>query len=581
VPYRFGNPYTLALFVAAGVTFALAAAALRHRNERAGRAFSGFLVGIGLWSLGDAMRYAAPTEAAVMLWNRVGYLGIVVIPPTLLLFVLSYTGRERWFRPRRLGALVAVSVVAYAVVLTNPLHGLWFEVVSTSPGTAPPVLREDWGAAWYAWALYSYAVVVTVTYLMGREFLVASRSGTHRGQTGAILTGLLVASGVNALFVFEAVSFDPAPFVFTVTALCFAVAMFRYDLLTLLPVARDTVVQNMDSALLVLDDEDRLVDANRFARATFGLDETGALGAPIDRALSDHPAVRRRLTDGDGTGPVAVETGDAVRHYDVEVSTLTDALGATVGRVAVLTDITRRVEQQRRLRERSRDLEAANERLDGFASVVSHDLRNPLNVVVGRASAARRADDPEEHLAAIENAADRMTGMIDDLLALAQQGQTVGETEPVALDEAAEAAWAFTTTDAARLTCETSAVVRADPDRLEEALGNLFRNAVEHGSAGVAAEPDRTVADGAGDGDGVCVRVGALPDGFYVADDGPGIPDGERERVFETGYSTDPEGTGFGLNIVRTIVEAHGWRVEATESASGGARFEVTGVEFE
>jgi signal transduction histidine kinase len=75
--------------------------------------------------------------------------------------------------------------------------------------------------------------------------------------------------------------------------------------------------------------------------------------------------------------------------------------------------------------------------------------------------------------------------------------------------------------------------------------------------------------------------VGTFDDGFYVADDGPGVPEADRESVFESGYSTDREGTGLGLTIVQEIAEAHGWEVSVTDSESGGARFEITGVEFE
>jgi signal transduction histidine kinase len=571
--YRLGNPYTVALLVATAVMFGLAAVTLRYRKERAGRAFFGFLVGIGLWSLGDAMRYAASTESGVMLWNRVGYLGIVLIPPTLLLFVLTYTGRDRWFQGRYLAALAAVSAVVYAIVLTNPLHGLWFDVASLTPGTDPPVLQEAWGPAWYGWAVYSYVIVLTTTYLMTREFLVARRSGTHRGQTGMVLAGILVAAVVNALFIFDLVAFDPAPFVFTVTGICFAVAMFRYRLLNLLPIARDTVVENMDSGVLVLDDDDRLVDLNERASSMLDLDESTALGAPVTDALADQPAVRSCLIGDRFEEPVTVETDGGVRHYDLEASDLTDALDTYVGRVVVFTDITRRVDQQRRLRERTGELERTNERLDQFASVVSHDLRNPLSVVVGRVELARQDDDVTEHLDEIAEAADRMDAMVEELLTLARQGRTVGEREPVRLDEAVEQAWSLAGVDAGRLSCETTATIHADPERLREALGNLFRNSAEHGGA---------VADGGtAAADGVEVRVGDLDDGdgFYVEDDGPGIPPDEREAVFEPGYTTDPDGTGFGLNIVRDIAEAHGWQVTVTEGREGGARFEVTGVD--
>jgi signal transduction histidine kinase len=90
---------------------------------------------------------------------------------------------------------------------------------------------------------------------------------------------------------------------------------------------------------------------------------------------------------------------------------------------------------------------------------------------------------------------------------------------------------------------------------------NLFRNAVNHG------------------GGEVTVTIGEIADGFYVADDGAGIPDDERDDIFEAGYSTADGGTGFGLAIVKEVVEAHGWEIRVTDSEMGGARFEIIGIE--
>jgi signal transduction histidine kinase len=89
-----------------------------------------------------------------------------------------------------------------------------------------------------------------------------------------------------------------------------------------------------------------------------------------------------------------------------------------------------------------------------------------------------------------------------------------------------------------------------------------------------AADDNRTES-----GDAVTITVGPLPDGFYVADDGPGISESERERIFDAGYSTGSDGTGLGLAIVRDVIDAHGWSIRVDESEAGGARFEVTGVE--
>jgi signal transduction histidine kinase len=152
-----------------------------------------------------------------------------------------------------------------------------------------------------------------------------------------------------------------------------------------------------------------------------------------------------------------------------------------------------------------------------------------------------------------------MAELIDDLLTLARQGRGLGDTEPVDLETLARTCWqAFDTGD---LVVVDGLTVEADRSRLRELLENLLRNAVEH------AGPDPTV------------RIGALgspedPTGFYVADDGPGIPPDDREQVFEHGYSTDEEGTGFGLAIVRAVADAHGWEVRVTDGEDGGARFE-------
>ena len=221
-----------------------------------------------------------------------------------------------------------------------------------------------------------------------------------------------------------------------------------------------------------------------------------------------------------------------------------------------------RAEQEELLRARECELARQNQRLEEFASVVSHDLRNPLNVAEGRLQLAREDDgDDSPHLDQVASAHERMESLVDDLLALARNGQSVGDTEPVGLAPLARETWEGIDGDAdAALRVEGDlGSVDADESRLRELFENLFRNAVDHAGAGVA------------------VTAGPLDDraGFYVADDGPGIPSDDRDQVFSRGFTTASDGTGFGLAIVRDIAEAHGWTVSVHEAAGGGARFEV------
>ncbi|ADQ65694.1 pas domain s-box [Halogeometricum borinquense DSM 11551] len=232
------------------------------------------------------------------------------------------------------------------------------------------------------------------------------------------------------------------------------------------------------------------------------------------------------------------------------------------GEEAFVELLARWVSYEQEHRRNNRELQSQTERLEEFASMVTHDLRNPLSVASGYLELAREDGDPEQ-FDRIEDALSRMERIIGDLLYLARENEQIRETEPVELESAVERAWQTVdeTTHEATLSVDGDiGTIEADQNRLCQLLENLFRNAIDHV------------------GTDVRVRVGSLDDGFYVEDDGPGIPESERDNVFEQGYTTRNDGTGFGLSIVTEIVEGHGWSIAVTEGELGGARFEISDV---
>ncbi|WP_424004084.1 response regulator [Haloarcula salina] len=262
-------------------------------------------------------------------------------------------------------------------------------------------------------------------------------------------------------------------------------------------------------------------------------------------------------------GRQVVETGEATRsedavgdrHYQNQYIPV-DSYRESDTFQLVSRDITDRVERQRKL-------ERQNERLEEFASVVSHDLRNPLNVAQG---AVDLLDVPDEENAdlvdKIDRSLDRMGCIIEDVLTLARQGRTVDDPQEAELETLASTAWNWIEAEQSSLAVTSSAELEADRGRVQDLLANLFRNAIEHNDGEVEIE------------------VGLFGDaGFYVADDGSGVSD-DADEVFEMGYTSSEDGTGFGLAIVEQVAEAHGWSVDLTDSEDGGARFEVTGVEL-
>ncbi|WP_115864102.1 PAS domain S-box protein [Halorussus litoreus] len=309
--------------------------------------------------------------------------------------------------------------------------------------------------------------------------------------------------------------------------------------------------------LLTHDADGRIRDINRRICEELGYSESELLGNAVwDIDVTVDPESARSFWADLPTNAPRRFEGEFEREdgstFPVEIHLIRVDLDGIERFVAMARDVSDQ-------KTRERELIRQNERLDRFTSVVSHDLRNPLQVAQGRLDLLSEECD-SEHAAAIEGALDRMDALIEDLLTLAQDGTSAMELERVDLGELARSCWTTVDTAAATLVVDPEGTVEGDRELLQQLFENLFRNAVEHVGADVT------------------VTVGATASGFFVADDGPGIPVDEREAVFEVGHSTSSNGTGLGLNIVEQVVEAHGGRVEVIESESGGARFEVSGL---
>jgi PAS domain S-box-containing protein len=381
----------------------------------------------------------------------------------------------------------------------------------------------------------------------------------------------------------------------------------------------ETILETIPDEVYALDEEGYLTKIVPPINA-----EVTTTGYRPEELVGEHVSI---LMDDDDIATAEAEIraliqSDEREHASFEMETITadgervpnenhiallprDEDGRIQGTVGVLRNITER-------KAREHELKAQNERLDRFAGIVSHDLRNPLNVAQGRLEIARETCDcADDDLEAVAWAHDRMSVLIENILTVARERDPSLDVESVDLATLAEDCWSHVETANAALRIETDAVVRADRTRLAQLLENLIRNAVEHGSTSPDSQTHRdTVENGSTNPDSqahrdtvengsasrsdpkgpiehgrpsVTITVDDLADetggGFAVEDDGPGIPADDRDRVFESGYSSADGGTGLGLSIVDRIAEAHGWTVTVTDGNDGGTRFELTGVE--
>ncbi|WP_172977317.1 sensor histidine kinase [Halosegnis longus] len=314
-----------------------------------------------------------------------------------------------------------------------------------------------------------------------------------------------------------------------------------------------SVFENVNDAVVVATPDGEVLDANPATSDLLGRDYADLLDASVFELLGDEDAefgLAVPFEDGD-SAEVTVEREDGDRVVlDLSVADIMHE-----GETAYLLtgrNVTDRVD-------REEELARQNERLDRFTSIVSHDLRNPLSVA--HANAHLVADGRTEYIDDVLDGLGDMNQLIDDLLTLARNGEILREREPVSLATVARDAWDSVDREGdVTLELDGDTVLEGDPDRIEQALVNLFVNAITHGRG------DET--------DALTVTVGTTEDGFYVADDGVGIPPESADKVFEHGHTTAEQGTGYGLSIVSEIVGAHGWAISLADTETG-TRFEI------
>lgn len=330
------------------------------------------------------------------------------------------------------------------------------------------------------------------------------------------------------------------------------------------------LVENASVGVVTIDTKSQVIYSNPAIEDLLGykpddLREKSLTKIIPDRFVDDHRrAFETFLCSGDPTidwNGIELQAEHRDGHVvDVEISFYEHVDDGDRVFTGFISDISERKEREQELRHQ-------NERLDEFASVVSHDLRNPINVAEGRLELAQEEYD-SEHLDSIESAINRIDHITEDVLWLAREGRDIGSMNPVLLQGVIDAAWEIVADRKEHADLRyaddglSTAKIEADKDRLRRLVENLISNALEHG------------------GRDVTVTVGSSENGFYVGDDGPGIPEDRRSDIFVAGYSTAKEGTGFGLSIVKQIAEGHDWEICVTEGSDGGTRFEITGVDF-
>jgi PAS domain S-box-containing protein len=554
-----GIGYVLGNVGAAVLAGAIAYYAWQNRTEPGATQLTGIMIGAAVWCALVVLHVLSESVWLTHLFVRMIYPTLAFVIACWFAFGLEFTGREQYLTRRTMGVL-AIHPVAVTLVVVFAPELLWTTVESSDSLIG---IQTELGPFFSVHFVYAYGLIVIGVVLL-LEYATRTRS-VYRGQGLAVLVAVITPVLANAISLAGIVPVDLSAISYVVTGLAFTWAIFNYKLMDLSPIARDKLVDEIDDGMFVLDREERFTDLNPAAERLLDVDRDEALGETAQTIFSEYSELYEQYNDVERTqDEIEIRVGDEVRTFELTISPLYDSHDRLVARQFLLHDST----HQRR---RQKSLEHKNEQLERFASVVSHDLRNPINVARGYVDVARETEDLEP-LDEVEYSFDRMEAIIEDVLTMAREGQEMNDPEPVELETVARDAWEHVDTGESTLEITGTMTIKADRNKLQRALENLLRNALDH------SEEALTITVGPIERDTGSSLIDRNGLGFFVADDGPGIPEDERDKVLEAGYTTASDGTGLGLSIVQSIAEAHGWTIEITESAAGGARIELRGV---
>ncbi len=548
------------------------------------------IIGLGttIWTLFSSLEVLLTSYTGKLLAVQILYLGIVMVQPAWLVFTLQYTGREKWVTRKRLLLFVIEPIFVHLLLLTNDAHHLFYSSLDWYTADGLQLITYNHGPAFWMHTVYSYVLLLVGAVLMLQAFMRSPQ--LYRGQIRLMLVAIITPWVFNFLYLFglspipEYIDLTPIAFVVTGTAIGWS--LYRFRLMDVLPVARGTIIDNMDDAILVIDSLNRVLDINQTALKLLGRRSSDdVIGRPAAEALAQQQALVTQFRETQEVDTeVTAEFEGQKRTYNLRITPLRNRQQELTGRVVVLHDVTTFKEANEKLRYASEQAEEANRLKSEFLATMSHELRTPLNAIIGYTEIQLLGMvgelNPTQHnyQERVMVNSQQLLQMINSILDLSKL--EAGHISPIDksfvlndwIDDVMEQIAVLGENKQLGFDSEIDPQlpdrIIGDADLLRQVVVNLISNAFKFTKQGSV-----TLA--------VC-RVDERHWSIRVSDTGIGIPADKQEHIFEEFYQVDSSetreygGTGLGLAIVKRLVSTMGGEVHVTSTLGAGSTFTVT-----
>lgn len=559
--------YTISLVFSAVVTSLISVFIWKYRTCRVSREFVLLLVAVSWWSATTAMETLVQPLYLKLFFTTICYLGSQFSPVLYLLFVLKFTQTDSHLNIKSRYLLFVIPCISFFMAATNGFHHLlWSSITLTESGFAGIYVIYKHGP-WY-WIEWLYSIGLLLVGIVVLVFTAFRSSHFFTVQSRIILLSSLipiVGCFGYAVFFSELEGIDPTPLLFSLTGIFMAIGIIRYSFLDIVPIARDHVLECMAEGVLIIDNDNRIIDANPSAWKYLQRAKP-AIGSSIQDIFPEWYA--RYSVDKRESGTLSISGENNNKFWLLwSISTINDIEECSIGSCLIIKDITQQYEanekinaQTLHLENLTQDLINANRSLQLMTGITRHDILNMISVQRGYMEIAMKDKTVESYAHAVHmsyNASLEIQGLIK----FTQEYQDIGAVQPSWMNLALliQDQIRFFNNDNINLIT----FIPADIEILVEPLFAkvfyvLIENSLRHGQMLTEIMI-------------YCRRENDLI--IYYEDNGVGIRNEDKVKIFKTGFGKN---TGLGLYLAKEILMVHDCSIIETGIPMSGVRFEIT-----
>lgn len=557
--------------------------ALRFLKSKGAMEFSGLMFAVTLYSLGYGFELAGTTFSTMRFWLYVEYIGIPAIPTLWVIFTLKTTGNDRFVNVFTVTTMITISLLTFFLHYTNDWHHWYYREIHVRNDGPFPMLGFTKGV-WY----WVHIVYFNFALLLGNLLYLRMYRKSHTVYRKQALILLLASLNPWIFSIVYSTGYSPFgidlhPFAITLTGVFFAWAIFRYQLLDIVPIALENVFRSMRDGVILIDQEKRVIDYNPSAQAILPWLSPEMVGTPFEQTVDIVPELLNLIRDRRITN-IQFKTvkGDRTNHFQATISSITVKETRQFGSIILITDISDQKTTEELLLKSQKVLKELNDTKDKFFSIIAHDLRNPFNNIIGfsdllRESLANKEYEESVHFAEtiytsarntftlLENIltwANSQRGKIPFKPALVDINTLMNDELKLQIDSARKKGITL------RNEVPIELFINADPDLIRVVLRNLITNAIKYTGKG-----GNILIEGTSENHRVEISV---------TDDGVGIGEEVQKKLFNIDQNVSTrgtayeQGTGLGLILCKEFVEKHGGRIWVESQPGKGSRFSFT-----